>query len=185
MKKVLLGLLAVSALSFAASETRSIPVQTRASIESATSFQITNATGVAMSQIFLDHGVLTTGRVTNSVAPFEYKIVKTGALDIKTGDKLTLRLDQVVSNMKLLGGSEELKDTLTIAARTSGISTDITPFGYSIVAAADVEESNEVHIGEIKSTIIGSDMTGKPIGSYSNQSLPAYFTVTYTPAPAL
>ncbi|MCQ9626380.1 hypothetical protein HS141_05270 [Cetobacterium somerae] len=202
MKKVLFGIMALSAVTFSNNnpgaptgtgeqEGASVPVLVKAEIIAPSdSIQITDLAGQLLPKIELDHGRIIKGAATaSSVVYQDFKVIKgpaaggTGVEIGGTGAKMAVAID---------GTDTELKNS------TTGISTDTLTSNLSLLGGKDAEpvaisgaahgyevnlaEGVTEHRGRIYSELTAADLNDGELGYYDNGS-ERTLTVLYTPAP--
>lgn len=189
MKKVLFGIMALSAVTFAnnnpGTETgASVPVLVKAEIvEPSDSIQITDLSGRLLSQIELDHGRLVKGAATaSSVVYQDFKVVKGdgsgGLADLSPAGKsaMAVSIDNTTTtlNNKTTPGSTPLESNLSLlGGKDTAVSGN---HGYEVDLATGIKE----HVGRIYSELTPAVLNAGEVGVHDNGS-DTILTVLYTP----
>ena len=188
MKKVLFGIMALSAVTFAnnnpGTETgASVPVLVKAEIvEPSDSIQITDLSGRLLSQIELDHGRLVKGAATaSSVVYQDFKVVKGdgagGLADLGGTDaKMAVSIDETTTtlNNKTTPGTSLESNLSLLGGKDAEVNGD---HGYEV----DLATGTKGHEGRIYSELTPAVLNAGEVGVHDNGS-ERTLTVLYTPA---
>ena len=182
MKKIILGILALSAVSFGATEgeTASVPVTVKAVITEAPSgLAIVDEVTGQVDQVVIDHGTIKKGTLSEdspSIQTKGFRVVRVKSdgtgLDELGATKLSVGLSAKTTKLTKIGGTD--KDTLTsnlelyhkTGTSTTGGSNP-APGGLGNFYTVTTQTTDTEHRGEIRSII--SAATGAA-GVYDNLS---------------
>lgn len=183
MKKIILGVLALSAVSFGATEgeTASVPVTVKAVITEAPSgLAIVDEVTGQVDQVVIDHGTIKKGTLSQdspSVQTKGFRVVRVKSdgtgLDELGATKLSVGLSAKTTTLTKIGGTD--KDTLTsnleLYHKTGTLTTasdenPATGDGSHYTVALTGEEKE--HRGEIRSIITTTEKASE--GRYDNMT---------------
>ncbi|MEG0424289.1 MAG: hypothetical protein RR556_01030 [Cetobacterium sp.] len=183
MKKIILGILALSAVSFGATEgeTASVPVTVKAVITEAPSgLAIVDEVTGQVDQVVIDHGTIKKGTLSEDSPSIQTKgfrvvRVKSGGTGLEAlgATKLSVGLSTKTTTLKKIGSTKEadaLTSNLELYHKTGTLTTDGSnpaPGGLGNFYTVTTQTTDTEHRGEIRSII--SAATGAA-GVYDNLS---------------
>lgn len=177
MKKIILGVLALSVVSFGAvGETASVPVTVKAVItEAPTGLAIVDEVTGQVDQVVIDHGTIKKGTLSDvnpSIQTKGFRVVRldNAAQEVALGaTKLSVGLSEKTTELTQIGGAETLTSNLEIYHKTGTLTTGAHPItggsgdNYAVTLVGDEKE----HRGEIRSIITEANA---PEGRYDNMT---------------
>ncbi|MGL5571371.1 hypothetical protein [Cetobacterium sp.] len=182
MKKIILGVLALSAVSFGAAvagETASVPVTVKAVITEAPSgLAIVDEVTGQVDQVVIDHGTIKKGTLSEdspSVQTKGFRVVRLSkggtALEALGATQLSVGLSAAETELTKIGGSDTLTSKLELYHKTGTLTTPsatnpATGDGSHYTVALTGEETE--HRGEIRSIITTTGTATE--GRYDNMT---------------
>ncbi|MGL5780796.1 hypothetical protein [Cetobacterium sp.] len=181
MKKIILGILALSAVSFGATEgeTASVPVTVKAVITEAPSgLAIVDEVTGQVDQVVIDHGTIKKGTLSQDSPSIQTKgfrvvRVKSGGTKLEAlgATQLSVGLSAKTTTLTKIGGSDTLTSNLELYHKTGTLATPSTTnpaTGEGSHYTVTTQTTDTEHRGEIRSIITTTESATE--GRYDNMT---------------